>query len=498
MIPKDCGPGKELWGLLCYPKCKQGFSPFLCCLCRPPVPDCKKLGMNPGIDLSCAKKIEIGSPHIGICKPGKEIQLGRCYPYCKKGYSGVGPVCWGSAPWVDGVKWTDCGMAAGKDAITCGKVIGNQVLSTFSSILSLVSFGAAGAITKGAKAVQAAVKVAKVVQKGLKVGLDCGLTIADSVEQKNIVGGAISAATTCIGGAISVGKAAKGLEKGAEAVADVAKAGAKEAEKVAGEVAKDAAKGASKATSNVKKYTKLFADTAKGANDIIQSAEDEDNVVDTVREALDLAGNIDPTGLVSVAASFTFPKCNDVEGASFSAPTPPPTPVVQGFVMGQVIEQDDIGIPKACAEEGDVCTCLDGSIKMGNQGFYTSYRQPEPITGKISCTKDVFGDDTRIAAGVKRICYCTQNEKTKEMQDFSQYNCSPTACREDYNQWLQEQKEEVKSNQTKIEDNAKKQGNEAQEKEKTVRTNDENERKTQDSQNAEALKKAEAEKDKKQ
>lgn len=53
----------EVWGALVYPKCKSGFHSFGCCICRPSKPDCEALGLNKGIDLSCAKKIIIGKPH---------------------------------------------------------------------------------------------------------------------------------------------------------------------------------------------------------------------------------------------------------------------------------------------------------------------------------------------------------------------------------------------------------------------------------------------------
>jgi hypothetical protein len=58
---RDNGRGNcEKWGAVVYPKCKSGFSPVGCCICRPAVPNCKALGMNGGIDLSCAKKLIIG------------------------------------------------------------------------------------------------------------------------------------------------------------------------------------------------------------------------------------------------------------------------------------------------------------------------------------------------------------------------------------------------------------------------------------------------------
>lgn len=60
---KENGAGNcEKWGDVVYRKCKPGFSPSGCCICRPPPPDCKALGYEGGIDLSCAKKIIAGAP----------------------------------------------------------------------------------------------------------------------------------------------------------------------------------------------------------------------------------------------------------------------------------------------------------------------------------------------------------------------------------------------------------------------------------------------------
>ncbi len=47
------------------------------------------------IGVSCAK----GSYGNGwgedmICGQGEEEQLGLCYPSCREGYTGVGPMCW--------------------------------------------------------------------------------------------------------------------------------------------------------------------------------------------------------------------------------------------------------------------------------------------------------------------------------------------------------------------------------------------------------------------
>jgi len=32
------------------------------------------------------------------CGPGRDYDAGLCYPRCRTGFTGVGPVCWGSCP----------------------------------------------------------------------------------------------------------------------------------------------------------------------------------------------------------------------------------------------------------------------------------------------------------------------------------------------------------------------------------------------------------------
>jgi|GEM_PF-2671060 len=115
----------EKHGLIVYPKCAPGYEPFGCCICRPKVPDCPALGLNPGIDLSCAKKVYIGDPVPMVCSGGKEKDAGLCYPKCDPGFDGVGPVCWGKAP----DQWVNCGMGAAVDGDTCRDVIIDQVMA---------------------------------------------------------------------------------------------------------------------------------------------------------------------------------------------------------------------------------------------------------------------------------------------------------------------------------------------------------------------------------
>jgi len=98
----------EKYGLIVYPKCRSGFKPIECCICRPATPNCGSLGFNNGIDLSCAKKITIGDPKSMECGSGLDYDAGLCYKGCNIGYNGIGPVCWANGP----SGWVNCGMGA--------------------------------------------------------------------------------------------------------------------------------------------------------------------------------------------------------------------------------------------------------------------------------------------------------------------------------------------------------------------------------------------------
>jgi hypothetical protein len=154
----DKGRGNcEMWGAIAYPKCAAGYSPFGCCICRPGVPDCGKLGLNPGIDLSCAKKVVIGSPQLGTCASNQEMDAGLCYQSCGAGNNGVGPVCWGKPP----SGWVDCGMGAAKDSSTCGTIVFGQVASVGQLALTVATLGSSMAATGPASAAANAGKLAQ-------------------------------------------------------------------------------------------------------------------------------------------------------------------------------------------------------------------------------------------------------------------------------------------------------------------------------------------------
>lgn len=88
---KRWGKGCEKYGQIIYPKCPKGYKRAGCCLCTP---TCK--GMAGDIGVSCSKKTYDRGPGkvAKSCGRGKENSAGLCYPKCKRGYIGVGPVCW--------------------------------------------------------------------------------------------------------------------------------------------------------------------------------------------------------------------------------------------------------------------------------------------------------------------------------------------------------------------------------------------------------------------
>jgi hypothetical protein len=147
----------EKWGAIVYPKCKSGYHNIACCICRPSVPNCKSLGMNKGLDLSCAKKIKIGSPHVAECDSGWERQAGLCYRQCKKGYYGVGPVCWSSTP----QGWVGCGMGAAADSASCRDAVLDQVSSVGTLALNVATLGSSSGATKAATGAKSAAKLSK-------------------------------------------------------------------------------------------------------------------------------------------------------------------------------------------------------------------------------------------------------------------------------------------------------------------------------------------------
>jgi hypothetical protein len=159
----DHGRGNcEMWGAVAYPRCRENYHPFGCCICRPSVPNCGALGMNGGIDLSCAKKIIIGAALPMECPSHLQFDGGLCYNKCKDKYYGVGPVCWSNAP----SGWVDCGMGSAKDTKVCTDTIIGQITAVGEMALSIAglvaSLGTSAAATGAVKGATAAAKVSKI------------------------------------------------------------------------------------------------------------------------------------------------------------------------------------------------------------------------------------------------------------------------------------------------------------------------------------------------
>ena len=95
VIPSICPVGTEESGALCYPLCKDGYygeGPV--CWTKCPV------GMT-DFGLGCTKNdtYDRGAGHAPTeCPPGTEGNGALCYPTCRSGFIGNGPVCWQQCP----------------------------------------------------------------------------------------------------------------------------------------------------------------------------------------------------------------------------------------------------------------------------------------------------------------------------------------------------------------------------------------------------------------
>lgn len=116
----------EQYGLLFYPKCREGYEAFGSNICRPKQPDCKALGLGRQFDLSCEKKIIPGDPKPLACESGQIKDAGLCYPTCKGGFHGVGPVCWQNC----NPGTIDCGAGCAGTTQSCASNIFGQVASS--------------------------------------------------------------------------------------------------------------------------------------------------------------------------------------------------------------------------------------------------------------------------------------------------------------------------------------------------------------------------------
>lgn len=241
---KAHGSGRcEKNGAIYYPKCKSGYHNFGCCICRPSKPNCTALGLKKGIDLSCAKVVKIGHPKTGQCGSGRDKDAGLCYKKCRKGFDGVGPVCWGEKP----KGWVNCGMGAAKDKKTCGSIVFDQVTSVGEIALFVATAGSSGAAEEAAEAPEKAAELSKLRKKYEEMK-----AAWDRIKEEERVKKAIDAA--------------------------------EKAEKVGG--------------------------TAWQAYQAGQTAANAVTPADMARVAAQIAAIVDPTGVSSAVAAYSYSKCS--------------------------------------------------------------------------------------------------------------------------------------------------------------------------------------------
>lgn len=167
--------GCEQSGLLYYPKCKPGYEAVGCCICRPSKACPKGWTEFAG---SCTKSSYIVAPITPSCDKDKEYDAGLCYNSCKKGYSSVGPVCWGKCP---PDKPVNCGALCATTMEDCSASISEMVMSVGEIVAKIATIVASAGTGSGATAAasvaeESAVSALKDMAKDL--GKELGKEIA--------------------------------------------------------------------------------------------------------------------------------------------------------------------------------------------------------------------------------------------------------------------------------------------------------------------------------
>ena len=91
----DCKPDQDKSGLLCYPKCKDGFTSDNLNTCYKNAPSNWPGGQSLTHLQHKTHYTGPGKP-LTDCNSNQDKDGALCYPKCNSGYNGVGPVCWGS------------------------------------------------------------------------------------------------------------------------------------------------------------------------------------------------------------------------------------------------------------------------------------------------------------------------------------------------------------------------------------------------------------------
>jgi hypothetical protein len=92
-----CDPDKEKGGAICYPKCKDGYKSDAATICYKDTPP-NWPGTTSITHLQHKTNYDGPGTPLTECNPDQDKDGALCYPKCKSGFSGKGPVCWGSCP----------------------------------------------------------------------------------------------------------------------------------------------------------------------------------------------------------------------------------------------------------------------------------------------------------------------------------------------------------------------------------------------------------------
>lgn len=272
---KQCPPGKEKSGGLCYPPCKAGYrsdgatrcyrncpsgtkySPGFCYFKFGSVGKCPK-GLK-GAKPACMNTdaYQRGAGTVPGCGAG-EVKKGLlCYPQCPDGWDHGGPVCWMGC---GDAHPTNCGAMCGHNAGKCVGEVANMVLATGELVANI-----AGAVLTGGAA-NAGMKAAKTAAKtGSKVAAKIALKQALKAARK---------------------KLAKKMQRrlGARVMAYATK---KSGRKAGRKLAQD--------------YAQMVLERAAQKIALAQANQDPD-----LREIIAM---VDPTGVAEVVNAFTKPLC---------------------------------------------------------------------------------------------------------------------------------------------------------------------------------------------
>jgi hypothetical protein len=164
--------GCQKLGLIIYPNCKSGYR-TIGLECSPECPP----GFGKDIGVSCTKNTSTrGVGALSSCGPGLVRDetggpAGLCYPQCRTGFNGIGPVCWQSCS--NGLQ--SCGAGCATSKTECGTTSFDQVFSVATVAANIATLGlssggtaaAAGTIKIGSKVYSGSTKTGKALIKAV-------------------------------------------------------------------------------------------------------------------------------------------------------------------------------------------------------------------------------------------------------------------------------------------------------------------------------------------